>query len=142
MNAVTTHRPFLGAGAARSVAADLTDSVGAGLKFWPMLAILSTFWIYVTLSNVLYATSMQASFASVTPGHFFAPWDARVLQHLFLYPFLVLCVLGSVRIGWTPMWRTVPLQIIVGLLFSFLASPAMILAQLLFGHMDDWNHSD
>jgi len=37
-----------------------------------------------------------------------------VLQHLFLYPFLVLCVLGSVRVGWTPMWRTVPLQIAMG----------------------------
>src|SRR5438309_12103868 len=111
MNAVTTNRPFLGARQARSIAADLTVSVGTGLRFWPLLAILSTFWFYVTLSNVLYATSMQASFASMTPGHYFAPWDARVLQHLFLYPVLVLCALGSLRVGWTPMWRTVPLQI-------------------------------
>lgn len=143
MNAVSTNRPFLGSRHALSIAAGLTDSVRTGLKFWPLLAILTTFWVYVTLSNVLYATSMEASFAHMSPGHFFAPWDARVLQHLFLYPVLVLCVLGSVRVGWTPMWRTVPIQIVLGLFFSFLASPAMMLAQHLIGHDDDnWSHSD
>ena len=142
MNAVTTNRPFLGSRHALSIAAGLTDSVRTGLKFWPLLAILTTFWVYVTLSNVLYATSMQASFAHMSPGHYFAPWDARVLQHLFLYPFLVLCVLGSVRVGWTPMWRTVPIQIVMGLFFSFLASPALVLSQYLIGHEDKWDHSD
>jgi hypothetical protein len=142
MNAVTTNRPFLGSRQARSIAAGLTDSVRTGLRFWPLLAILTTFWIYVTLSNVLYATSMQASFAHMSPGRYFAPWDARVLQHLFLYPFLVLCVLGSVRVGWTPMWRTVPIQIVMGLFFSFLASPALVVAQYLIGHEDSWSHSD
>jgi hypothetical protein len=140
MNAVTTNRPFL-ASQARSAAQDLSDSVSGGLKFWPLLAILTTFWVYVTLSNVLYATSMQASLASMSPGHFFAPWDARVLQHLFLYPILILCALGSVRVGWTPMWRTLPLQIAMGLFFSFLASPAMVLAESLIGNMDGWQHS-
>jgi hypothetical protein len=139
MNAVTTNRPFLASHA--RVARDLSDSVSSGLKFWPLLAILTSFWVYVTLSNVLYATSMQASLASMSPGHYFAPWDARVLQHLFLYPILILCVLGSVRVGWTPMWRTVPLQIAMGLFFSFLASPAMELAQMLIGH-EDGGHSD
>jgi sensor histidine kinase YesM len=143
MNAVTTNRPFLGSRQALSIAAGLTDSVRTGLKFWPLLAILTTFWVYVTLSNVLYATSMQASFAQMSPGHYFAPWDARVLQHVFLYPVLVLCVLGSVRVGWTPMWRAVPIQIMLGLFFSFLASPALMLAQYLIGHDDDnWSHSD
>jgi len=140
MNAVTTNRPFLGAVHARSAARDLTESVRKGLRFWPLLAILTTFWVYVTLSNVLYATSMQASFASMSKEHFFAPWDARVVQHLLLYPFLVLCVLGSVRLGWTPMWRTVPLQIAMGLAFSFLASPAMALAEMLIGDMSGWQH--
>src|ERR1700754_4370727 len=111
MNAVTTNRPFLGSRQARSIAAGLTESVRTGLRFWPLLAILTTFWIYVALSNVLYAASMQASFASMTPGRYFAPWDARVLQHLLLYPVLILCILGSLRVGWTPMWRAVPLQI-------------------------------
>jgi len=142
MNAVTTNRPFLGSRHALSIAAGLTESVRTGLRFWPLLAILTTFWVYVTLSNVLYATSMQASFAHMSPGRYFAPWDARVLQHLFLYPFLVLCVLGSVRVGWTPMWRTVPIQIVMGLFFSFLASPALVLSRYLVGHEDKWDHSD
>src|SRR4051794_1561436 len=142
MNAVTSNRTILAPAPPIGLAAGLRESVNAGVKIWPLLAILSTFWIYVTLSNVLYATSMQASLASMSPGRYFAPWDARVLQHLFLYPFLLVCVLGSVRIGWTPMWRTVPVQIAIGLLFSFLASPAMVLAQYLIGHEDGWSHSD
>ena len=142
MNAVTSNRPIQSSGHTGSLAGGLRGSVSAGLKFWPLLAILTTFWVYVTLSNVLYAASMQASFASMSPGHYFAPWDARVLQHLFLYPCLVLCVLGSVRIGWTPMWRTVPLQIAIGLFFSFLASPAMVLAELLIGNIDGWQHTE
>jgi hypothetical protein len=141
MNAVTSNRPIVGTGPVQGLAASLRDSVGAGLKFGPLLVILTTFWIYVTLSNVLYAASMDASFASMTPGHFFAPWDARVLQHLFLYPFLILCVLGSLRVGWTPTWRTVPLQIAMGLAFSFLAAPALELAEMLIGSMRGWSHS-
>jgi hypothetical protein len=142
MNAVTSNRPIVSPGHTDSLAAGLRDSVGAGLRFWPLLAILTTFWIYVTLSNVLYAGSMQASIASMTPGRYFAPWDERVLQHLFLYPILILCILGSLRVGWTPMWRTVPLQIALGLLFSFLASPLMVLSEWLIGSMDGWHHSD
>jgi Histidine kinase len=143
MNAITSNRPIVARGSTDSLAAGLRDSVGARLKFWHLLGILTSFWIYVTLSNVLYATSMQASFASMSPGqHYFAPWDARVLQHLFLYPFLIVCVLGSLRVGWTPMWRTVPLQIVLGLFFSFLASPAMVLSEQLIGNMDGWKHTD
>jgi hypothetical protein len=142
MNAVTSNRPIVGPGHAGSLAAGLRDSVGAGLRFWPLLAILTTFWVYVALSNVLYAATMQVSFASMSPGHFFAPWQERVLQHLFLYPVLILCVLGSMRVGWTPMWRTVPLQIAMGLLFSFLASPAMVLSGWVLGHMDGWKHTE
>ena len=141
MNAVTSNRAMLAPGHAGGLAAELRDSVNASLKFWPLLAILTTFWVYVTLSNVLYATSMQASFSSMSPGHYFAPWDERVLQHLFLYPVLILCVIGSQRIGWTPMWRTLPLQIVLALLFSFLASPAMMAAGMLIGSGDDWKHA-
>jgi len=142
MNAVTSNRPIVGPGHAGILAAGLRDSVGAGLRFWPLLAILTTFWVYVALSNVLYAATMQVSFASMSPGHFFAPWQERVLQHLFSIRLLILCVLGSMRVGWTPMWRTVPLQIAMGLLFSFLASQAMVLSGWLLGHMDGWKHTE
>src|SRR3954463_15775891 len=114
MNAATSNRTLLALTQPGGLAAGLRESVTAGVKIWPLLAVLSTFWVYVTLSNVLYATSMQASLSSKTPGHYFAPWDQRVLQHLFLYPFLVLCVLGSLRLGWQPMWRTLPIQVVLG----------------------------
>ena len=142
MNAVTSNRGILTSGVETGLAAGLRESVNAGLRFWPLLAILTAFWVYVTLSNVLYATSMQASLSSMSPGHYFAPWDERVLQHVFLYPVLIVCVLGSQRIGWTPMWRTLPLQIVLALLFSFLASPAMIAAEVLIGNWSDWKHTD
>jgi hypothetical protein len=142
MNAVTSNRALLAPPYTTGLVAGLRESTDTSLKFWAVLAILTTFWIYVTSSNVLYAASMQASLASMTPGHFFfAPWDARVLQHLFLYPFLVLCALGSLRIGWQPMWRALPAQIGLGLLFSSLGSPALIAAECLLGKMDDWKHT-
>jgi hypothetical protein len=142
MNAVTSNRTLLTPGPATGLAAGLRESVDAGLRFWPLLAILTTFWVYVTLSNVLYATSMQASFASIAPGHYFAPADQRVLQHVFLYPVLVICVLGSLRIGWQPMWRALPAQLGLGLLFAGLGSPALVAAECLIGKMEDWKHDE
>lgn len=141
MNAVTSNRTMLAPGHVGGLDAGLRESQNTRLKFWPVLAILSTFWVYVTLSNVLYATSMQASLSSMNPGHYFSPWDQRVLQHLFLYPFLVLCVLGSLRIGWQPMWRALPAQIGLGLLFSTLGAPAMMAAEFLLGKAEDWKHT-
>jgi hypothetical protein len=98
------------------------------------LAILTAFWVYVAFSNVLYANSMQASLAMM-PGeiHFFAPWGARLLQHLFLYPALLCCVWASIRVGWQPLWRKVPTQILLGLAFAVLAAPALALGEHLAG---------
>src|ERR1700736_5375736 len=131
MNAVTSNRALPAPPYTTGLVAGLRESADTSLKFWAGLAILTTFWVYVTASNVLYATSMQASLASKAPGRLFAPWDQRVLQHLFLYPFLLLCVLGSLRIGWQPMWRALPAQIGLGLLFSILGSPALVGAEML-----------
>jgi|KBSSwiStaDraftv2_1062776.scaffolds.fasta_scaffold00489_25 hypothetical protein len=143
MNAVTSNRAMLAPGhAAAGLAAGLRESVNAGLRFWPLLAILTTFWVYVALSNVLYATSMQTSLASMAPGHYFAPSDQRVLQHLLLYPVLVVCVLTSLRLGWTPMWRTLPAQLGLGLLFAGLGSPAMMCAELLIGNLHHGKQTD
>jgi hypothetical protein len=141
MNAVTSNRAIFAQGRADGVAEGLREPIMAGVKFWPILAVLTTFWVYVTLSNVIYATGMQASFSMMAPGHYFSPWDQRVLQHLILWPVLVLCVLGSLRLGWQPLWRTLPAQLGLGLLFSVLASPAMIAAEFLLGNMADWKHT-
>jgi hypothetical protein len=111
----------------------------AQLGAWPSLGILTAFWVYVALSNVLYANSMQVSFASLTPGDFFAPWDARLLQHAMLYPALMAAVAGSRRIGWQPAWRTVPIQAFLGLAFSILGAPLMALSEHLL-HPQSMDH--
>jgi hypothetical protein len=100
-----------------------------------LLAILTTFWVYVAFSNVLYANSMQASLAMEMPNeiNFFAPWGARLLQHLFLYPALLCCVWGSIRLGWQPLWRKIPSQLLLGLAFAVLAAPALMLGERLGG---------
>jgi hypothetical protein len=105
------------------------------------LAILTAFWIYVAFSNVLYANSMQASLAMM-PGeiHFFAPWGARLLQHALLYPALLCCVWVSLRVGWEPLWRKVPTQLLLGIVFSMLAAPALMLGEYLAGDADMKTH--
>ena len=100
------------------------------------LIILSVFWVYVACSNVLYANSMQASIAHI-PGEIqvFAPYCSRLLQHLFLYPVLLLCVSISTRLGWEPLWRRLPVQLLTAVFFAVLAQPAMELAEHLYGDM-------
>jgi hypothetical protein len=100
----------------------------SGVDWVSLLSVLTVFWCYVAVSNVLYANSMQAT---LTQPHVFAGWLPRILQHLFLYPFLVACVWTSLRVGWVPLWRTIPLQVVLGLFFSILAKPALGLGEAL-----------
>ncbi len=126
------------------VAAATSDVPG----FRPFLWVLTAFWIYVAISNVLYAQSMQASLSSMKVEHVFAPADARLLQHLMLYPLFLFCMNRSLCLGWTGLWRTVPLQIGLALLFVIPASPLLMLGEYLTskwtgggGHMangEDW----
>jgi hypothetical protein len=116
--------------------AQVRQSAAVTHSVWPLLAILTVFWCYVAFSNVLYANSMQLSMSHVLP-HFFANWDARLLQHLLLYPLLILCVWLSMSIGWRPALRRIPVQLLLALTFSILASPALMLGEHLTGADDD-----
>src|SRR3984893_17293672 len=113
------------------------EALAAGRTFWPHLAVLTAFWIYVALSNVLYANNMQASLSTMKMEHVFAPWDARLIQHLLLYPLFLLSMWRSLRTGWRPLWRTVPIQLLCALGFAVLASPALVLGERLVGQ---WEH--
>ncbi len=93
--------------------------------------MLTAFWIYVAISNVMYANNMQASLSQMKVEHVFAPWDARIVQHLLLYPLFILSMRGSLRTGWQPLLRAVPLQLLCALGFAVLASPALILGEYL-----------
>ena len=41
-------------------------------SFRPLLGVLTVFWIYVALSNVMYANNMQASLSVLKVEHMFA----------------------------------------------------------------------
>jgi Histidine kinase len=102
-------------------------------RFRPLLGLLTAFWIYVALSNVMYANSMQASLSVQNVHNVFAPWDARIIQHLLLYPLFMLSMRGALRTGWQPLWRALPLQLLCALGFAVLASPALVLGEYLTG---------
>jgi hypothetical protein len=67
-----------------------------GLRPRQFFAIVGLFWLYVTLSNVLYAYGMRI--ARVTTTMLFAPWEARVMQHVLLLP--IERIDGLVLEGW------------------------------------------
>ena len=102
-------------------------------NFWPQLAVLTGFWTYVALSNLMYANTMGESLKSFSVTDFFAPWDARLVQHLILYPIFILCAWTSLRIGWRPLWRTLPIQLSCALGFAVLAAPALVLGEMVMG---------
>jgi hypothetical protein len=93
-----------------------------------LLWITAIYWVYVTLSNVLYAHSMQINTTQLTNTVLFAPWGQRVLQHLLLFPVLLGCYWGSLRVGWVS-WRRVPAQAALGIGFAALTFWAMLLAE-------------
>jgi hypothetical protein len=109
---------------AQSARAEEERAAGASLS-WPLFAILVAFWSYVTLSNVLYAQSMSMEFDPDGSRALFASWDARVLQHLMLFPLLLGAVWISLRVGWRPCWRAIPIQVLLGLAFAVVASPLL-----------------
>src|SRR6266853_5207110 len=129
--------PALGALTRQDAALPRGDTLAGALTLRPQLAVLTAFWIYVALSNVLYANSMQASFSNMKMERVFAPWDARLIQHLLLYPLFLLSMWRSLRTGWRPLWKTVPIQLLCGVGFAVLAAPALVLGERLVG---DWEH--
>jgi hypothetical protein len=103
----------------------------------PDLGLLTAFWTFVALTNVLWGTSMRASLAAIGVTHVFAPWNTRLVQYLILYPALIGCMWISRRVGWRPFWRAIPLQLTFGLAFSALANPVMNVAEWFVG-MPSW----
>jgi len=99
-----------------------------GLSVRQFLGISGIFWVYVALSNILYAYSMRTGMAHMTNVSFFAAWDTRLLQHVLLLSFW-----ASLRIQWRPLLIAVPLQLILGGVFAALTYPAMLVSQMALG---------
>jgi hypothetical protein len=135
MNALPMERLITGPGAAaeRSHSTVRHELLFARPGIWPLFGILTAFWFYVALSNVLYGMSMQTVLMTLKIHNVYAPWNARLLQHVFLYPVLLGCVWASLRIGWQPLWRAAPLQLLCALGFATLASPALMLGEKFTG---------
>src|SRR5882762_2423830 len=109
-----------------------------GLSLRQFLAIACLFWVYVTLSNILYAYSMSTGTARFTTSPIFAPWNQRFLQHLLLLPVLLVSFWASLRIQWRPLVIALPLQLILGSVFAAVAYPAMLIAGMTLGS-EDWH---
>jgi hypothetical protein len=111
-----------------------------GMSLRTFLAIVCGFWLYATVSAVLYAYAVDANISRETGMSVFAPWRPRVVQYLLLLLPLVGCYAVSLRIGWQPLWRRLPAQLALGIGFALLARPALMLAVHLTGieeHRDD-----
>ncbi len=109
-----------------------------GLSLRQFLGICGLFWVYVALSNILYAYSMRIGMSRMTNASLFAAWDARLLQHVLLLPILLVSYWASLRIQWRPLLVALPLQLILGTVFAAVAYPAMLVSQMTLGS-DDWH---
>ncbi len=112
-----------------------------GLSKGQFLGITGLFWVYVVLSNILYAYSMRIGMARMTNVTLFAAWDARLLQHLLLLPIVVVSYWASLRIQWRPLLIALPLQLILGAVFAAAAYPAMIVSEITLGAQDWHEHA-
>jgi len=100
------------------------------VSFAVLLTLAAAFWLFVTLTDVLYGYTMQINAAQVFKAVIFQNSNERVLQHLLLFPILLLCFAASLRIGWEPVTR-LPVQILLGGIFAALSYPAMELSEFL-----------
>jgi hypothetical protein len=110
-----------------------TRRFAGGLTHAQFLAIVCLFWAYVTVSNLLYGYSMRAGIARVTSVNVFAAWDLRLLQHVLLFPMLLVSFWASLKVQWRPLLVALPLQLILAAVFSAMAYPVMILAEVIMG---------
>src|SRR5215472_4184529 len=100
MSTVSDQQPFSPAFAgAEAIDAGTMRSASVRTVSWPLWIVLTLFWIYVTLSNVLYTHFLSLALDPADANHYFSDWDVRVLQHVFLYPILLGAIWASLRLG-------------------------------------------
>src|ERR1700749_2815157 len=71
------------------------------VSFKILLLLTAGFWLFVTLTDVLYGYTMQINAGQMFKAVVFVNSNERVLQHLLLFPILLACFAASLRIGWT-----------------------------------------
>ncbi|HYK99968.1 MAG TPA: histidine kinase [Steroidobacteraceae bacterium] len=103
-----------------------------------VLLLVSLFWAYVTLTDIVYYEAMRIEIAEMTGIMVFYPWEHRVLQHALTLPLLLACYFTAARIGWRPAMRRVPLQIAMALGFSLLMYWAMLVSDRILSLALGW----
>ena len=112
------------------------------VSFKRLLLVIAVYWLYVTVSDILYANSLRVGFSQITSVRLFVPWDARLMQHLILFPVLIGCLWASVRWGWKPLWRALPVQFLLAAFFAVCGAPALWAGEdLLATHPEMYTHS-
>ncbi len=98
-----------------------------------LLLLTAAFWLFVTLTDVLYGYGMQINAAKRFKVVLFVVWYEDALQHLLLFPILLGCFAASLRTGWAPAPRLL-VQILLGSIFAALSYYAQELSEkLLWG---------
>ena len=105
-----------------------------------LFGMAALYWLYVTVSDVLYAHSLSVGFSAVTTAALISPWKARVFQHVALYPALAGCLWLSLLRGWSPLWRALPIQVLIAVAFAVLGAPALWGGMALVGDEDMLQH--
>ena len=118
--------------------AQSSQRFAGGLTQTQFLGIVCLFWVYVTVSNLLYGYSMSNGIARMTNVTVFASWDTRLLQHILLLPMLLVSFWASLKVQWRPILIALPLQLILGAVFSAMAYPVMILSEVIMS-TDQWH---
>src|SRR5580700_11080440 len=111
--------------------AESSQRFAGGLSQIQFLGIVCLFWVYVTVSHLLFGYRMSACISRVTNVTVFASWDTRLLQHLLLLPMLLVSFWASLKVQWRPILIALPLQVILGAVFSAMAYPVMILSEVI-----------
>lgn len=97
--------------------------------------VVSVVWLYDSLSDVLSTISVHRVFAAMHVADLYAPLLSRLLQHLFLYPILLYCASVSDSIGWYPLTRRLPAQLLLGVGFALLGLPFLTLGDICTGSL-------
>ena len=103
-----------------------------------VLMLVSLFWAYITLTDIVYYEAMRIEIAEMTGVMVFFPWQHRVLQHALTLPPLLLCYFTAARIGWRPARTRVPQQLGLALGFSLLMYWAMLVSDRILSLALGW----
>jgi hypothetical protein len=100
------------------------------VSFKVLLILTAAFWLFATLTDILYGYGMQVNAAKRFKVVLFVVWYEDALQHLLLFPILLLCFAASLRTGWAPVQRVL-LQILLAGIFAALSYYAQELSETL-----------